>query len=136
MELSVQGCLKGLGISLLCELDVLAFAHRHGAILARTNQIASLVGHEVAAVDSALKELESKRLIDRSRPSQGAFLFRFMTPTEDERKRCFRQLISLLESREGRVLAAKQLKSDGADSQVEICTNPESKGNSYGCVRK
>jgi DNA-binding MarR family transcriptional regulator len=112
VELSVQGTLKSLGISLLCELDVLAFVYRHGLTLASANQIASLVGYEVARVDSALKQLEGEKLVERSRPSQGVFLFRFLAPTDAERKRCFRQLISLLESRVGRVLATNQLKPE------------------------
>ena len=123
MELSVQDSLKSLGISLLCELDVLTFVYRHGITLASANQIASLVGYEVARVDSALKQLESEKLVERSRPSQGVFLFRFLAPTDAERKRCFRQLISLLESRVGRVLATNQLKPDRLESRLEECSH-------------
>ena len=112
MELSVQSCLKGLSIFLLCELDVLAFVYRRGVTLASVDQIASLVGHEIVSVESALKQLAREKLIERSRPFQGVFLFRFLAPMDAERQRCLQQLISILSSRIGRVLSANQLKVD------------------------
>jgi DNA-binding MarR family transcriptional regulator len=117
--LSVQSCLKGLGISLLSELDLLTFVHRRGVTLASAGQIACLVGYEIAVVDSALDRLEREKLIERSRPSKGVFLFRFLAPIDAERKRFLQQLISMLESRVGRVLAANQLKSDRPESGSE-----------------
>ena len=110
LEPSLQGCLNGLGISRLCELDVLIFMYRHSLILARSEQIASLVGHELTAVGCALQQLEREKLIKRSRSSQEVFLFRFLALEDAERKYCLRQLISLLESRVGRVTAVSELK--------------------------
>jgi DNA-binding GntR family transcriptional regulator len=88
--------------------------------LASASQIACLVGHETAAVDSALKQLEREKLMERSRPSEGVFVFRFQSPTDDERKRCLRHLISLLEGRVGRVLAVNHLKPTGWNRSVEL----------------
>jgi hypothetical protein len=97
----------------------LAFLYRHPVTLASLEQIALLVGHEVAAVDSALKKLQHEKLMARSQMSLGVCLFRFLTPTEIERKGYLRQLTKLLESRAGRVLVANQLKLDGKELQRE-----------------
>jgi DNA-binding MarR family transcriptional regulator len=117
LEPSLQSCLKGLGISVPCELDVLAFVYRHGVTLASVNQIASLVGYETAAVDSALTRLERQELVERSQSSDGVCFFRFLAPADAGRKGCFKQLVSLLEDRVGRVLAKNQLKL----GQLESC---------------
>jgi hypothetical protein len=84
--------------------------YRHGVTLASADQIASLVGYETAAVDSALTRLALEKLVERSRPSHGVCFFRFLAPSDAERKRCFEQLLSLLENRVGRVLATNQLR--------------------------
>jgi hypothetical protein len=83
------------------------------------NQIAPLVGHEIDAVESALRKLEHEKLMERSRPSQGVYLFRFLAPMDAERHRCLWQLISLLNSRIGRVSSASQLKVDQSESRSE-----------------
>ena len=75
-ELSVQSCLEGIGISLLSEWDVLVFVYRHGASLASTDQIARLLGYQSAVVGGALDRLERKKLVERSRPSQGVRFYR------------------------------------------------------------
>lgn len=123
LELSVDRCLKGLGISLLCELDVLVFVYRHGISLANAEQIAFLVGCESETVDLALKQLESERMIECSRYCRGKCLLRFLAPTDPERKRCLRQLFSLLETRAGRLLAVNHLKLDrpGSRSEKRLC---------------
>lgn len=93
--------------------------YRHSVTLASADQIAPLVGYEIAAVDSALRQLEHEKLMERSRCSQGVCFFRFLAPTDAERKRCLLRLISLLESRIGRVLAANQLKLGRLESRCE-----------------
>lgn len=44
MELSVQNCLDGMGISLLSERDDIDFRVPHGASLTSADQIARLIG--------------------------------------------------------------------------------------------
>jgi DNA-binding MarR family transcriptional regulator len=95
--------------------------YRHGTVLASADQIASLVSYEIAAVDSALKQLELEKLVERSRISQGVCFFRFLAPTEAERRRRLWQLISLLENRVGRGLVVNQLKLDQRESRHEEC---------------
>jgi hypothetical protein len=119
VELSPQSCLTGLGISVLCELDVLAFIYRHNVTLASADHIAWLVGYEVAAVKSALHQLERAKLIERSRPSQGVFFCQVLYPKDPERKLRFGQLFRSLESRVGRELFTNQLKSDQSKSARE-----------------
>ena len=112
LETPVQRCLDSMGISLLSEWDVLAFVHRHGASLASSDQIALLIGYESTVVGAALERLEGEKLIERSRPSQGARFYRILTSTDAGRQRCLQQIVSLSETRAGRLLLAKQLKPD------------------------
>jgi DNA-binding MarR family transcriptional regulator len=113
VELAVQRCLESIGISLLCELDVLAFVYRHGASLTSADQIARLIGHESAVVSGALDRLEREKLIERSQPSQGVRFYRILASTDAARQGCVQQLVNLSRTRAGRVLLAKQLKPTG-----------------------
>lgn len=109
LERSVQSCLESVGICLLCEWDVLAFVYRHGTSLASPDQIARLIGYESTVVGDALERLEREKLIERSRPSQGAHLCRIPAWTDAERWRCLQELLSLSETRAGRLLLARLL---------------------------
>jgi DNA-binding MarR family transcriptional regulator len=115
MELDVR-CLEGMGISLLSEWDVLVFVYRHGASLTSADQIARLVGYESTVVDGALKRLEREKLMERSRPSQGVRFYRILASMDAGHRRCLQQLVSLSESRAGRLLLAKRLKPVRSDS--------------------
>jgi DNA-binding MarR family transcriptional regulator len=115
LESTVQTCLDSMGISLLSEWDVLAFVYRHRASLASSDQIASLIGYESTVVRAALERLESENLIERSRPSNGVRFFRILASTDAGRQRCLQQIVSLSETRVGRLLLAKRLKPDGSN---------------------
>ena len=112
LESTVQACLDSLGISLLSEWDVLSFVCRHGASLASSDQIARLIGYESTVVRDALDRLESKNLIERSRPSNGVRFYRILASTDAGRQRCLQQIVSVSETRAGRLLLAKRLKPD------------------------
>jgi DNA-binding MarR family transcriptional regulator len=114
-ESTVQTCLDSMGISLLSEWDVLSFVYRHGASLASSDQIARLIGYESTVVRDALDRLESENLIERSRPSNGVRFYRLLAPTDAGRQRCLQQVVSLSETRAGRLLLAKRLKPDGSN---------------------
>jgi DNA-binding MarR family transcriptional regulator len=118
-ELSVQSCLEGVGISLLSECDVLAFVYRHGPSLISTDQIARLIGYESTIVGRALDRLEREKLIERSRLSQEVRFYRILASTDAGRQRCLKQLVSLSESRAGRLLLAKLLKPGRSHSGRE-----------------
>jgi DNA-binding MarR family transcriptional regulator len=107
--------LDTLGISLLSEWDVLAFVYRHGASLASSDQIARLIGYESTVVRAALDRLESENLIERSRPSKGVRFCRILASADAGRQRCLQQMVSLLETRVGRLLLAKRLKPNGSN---------------------
>jgi DNA-binding MarR family transcriptional regulator len=113
VELAVQSCLESIGISLLCELDVLAFVYRHGASLTSADQIARLIGYESAVVSGALDRLEREKLVERSQPSQGVRFYRILASTDAARQGCVQQLVNLSRTRAGRVLLTKQLKPVG-----------------------
>jgi len=104
-----------MGISLLSEWDVLAFVYRHGASLASSDQIARLIGYESMVVRAALDHLEGENLIERSRPSKGVRFYRILASEDAGRQRCFQQIVSLLETRVGRLLLAKRLKPNGSN---------------------
>ena len=114
-ELPVQSCLDSMGISLLSDWDVLAFVYRHGAILASADQMARLIGYESTVVTAALGRLESENLIERSRRSEGVRFYRIVASTDAGRQRCLQQIISLSETRVGRLLLAKRLEPDGSN---------------------
>lgn len=115
LESTVQTCLDSIGISLLSEWDVLSFVYRHGASLASTDQIAGLIGYESTVVRAALDRLEGENLIERSRPSNGVRFFRILASTDAGRQRCLQQIVSLSETRAGRLLLARRLKPDGSN---------------------
>lgn len=113
MDMSPEDCLKSLGISLLSELDVLVFVHRRKTTLTSVNQIASLIGHDEAAVSDALGQLEREKLIEPSKSSQGLRFYRILPQRDAGRQQCFGQLVSLSETRNGRLQLAKHLKPIG-----------------------
>jgi DNA-binding MarR family transcriptional regulator len=113
VELAVPGCLDSLGISLLCELDVLDFVYRHGVSLTSADQIARLIGYETSVVSGVLGRLEGKKLIERSPASQGVAFYQILASTSAARQGCIQQLVNLSRTRAGRVLLTKQLKPLG-----------------------
>jgi DNA-binding MarR family transcriptional regulator len=98
-----------VGISLLCAWDVLAFVYRHVTSLTTAEQIASLIGYESGVVGGALDRLESQKLIERSRPSRGVRFYRVLNSKDLEHQRCLRELVTLSESRAGRLELTRQL---------------------------
>lgn len=117
LELQAQSCLEGLGISLLSECDVLVFVYRRSVSLANSDQIARLVGYESTVVRAVLDRLEHEELIERSRPSQGVRFYRILASMDAVRWRYLQELVTLSESRAGRLLLAKQLRPVWPDSR-------------------
>jgi DNA-binding MarR family transcriptional regulator len=126
-EVSVQSCLESTGISLLSDWDMLAFVYRHGPSLISTDQIARLIGFESEVVGAALDRLERNKHIERSEPRHGVRLHRIST--EAGHWRCLQQLVSLTETRAGRLLLTKLLKPVPLESgREEPSTKSESEG--------
>jgi DNA-binding MarR family transcriptional regulator len=105
----VEVWLENFDCSLLADWDVLVFLYRHRATLASAEQISCLVGYTSTVVGDALDRLESRRMVKRSRASQGVRLYQLLdstAPSDDS----FQQLMSLAENRTGRLLLAKKLR--------------------------
>jgi DNA-binding MarR family transcriptional regulator len=126
LESSLQRCVVNVGISLLCDWDVFAFVYRHITSLTTAEQIARLLGYESAVVGGALDRLESQKLIERSRPSRGVRLYRVTNSKDVEHQRCLQELVSLSESRAGRLELARQLSPVSSGSVRREAVGPSS----------
>lgn len=102
--------LDALGVALLSEWDTLVFLYRHPASLGTAAQIARLIGHDRAAIVTALQSLEARGLMRRSRVYQGRHLYQFSAPQEPGRDSSLLALMSQAENRTGRLLLLKYLK--------------------------
>ena len=120
--MSIEHCLKSLGISLLSELDVLVFVYRRKTSLIRIKQIASLVGHDESAVSIALGQLERKKLIEPSTGSHGLRFYRILSQGDVLRQQSLRQLVSLSETRAGRLQLRKHLRPIGGNRAEKTLT--------------
>ncbi len=119
-SVQVREDLDMLGISLLCEWDVLIFLRRHNASLTSAEQIAALLGYGKTAIAAALVKLESIGMAQRSRSSRGLHMYRF-EPPEDSRHGCLLELIGLAERRTGRLLLTAILQRHSRREQAEQC---------------
>ena len=93
---------EALGISSLDAWDVLVFLCRHRTSLATADEIARLLGYSGNVIEAALDQLESLRLLRRSRAVRGVQLLQFVFDGEGVRH--------LADHRSGRLLLAQKLK--------------------------
>ncbi len=107
---SVLEGLQALGITLVSEWDTLAFVQCHGVSLCAPAQLARLIGYDSAEIAAALRTLNLRGLIERSRVSQGARLYRLSDSIEPSRRSCLMELVSLAQNRPGRLQVIKHLK--------------------------
>jgi len=105
----LDSCLKGLGISLFSEWDVLTFLYRRGTSLASAEHISRLLGYGKGTVGSALDRLEFLGLVQRSRASREVCLYQFATPRDPFKRDSFDQVMNLGEQRIVRLLISKKL---------------------------
>jgi predicted transcriptional regulator len=106
---SIHECLQVLGVSLVTEWDTLAFLYSHSASLGTAAEIARLIGYEKTDIEAALHRLEQLGLIHRSRSSQGTRIYKFSESPETGRSSCLLKMMSLAQSRTGRLLLLKHL---------------------------
>ena len=112
-DAEVGGWLKALGIEVLCQWDVLVFLYRHQTSLLGADHLARLLGYATEPVVAALDVLESAGLVERSRVSQGARLYRFTAPPPEGgngRGEAFERLLALAGHRAGRLLLSRQMR--------------------------
>ena len=110
-DLQIESWLKTLGIKSLCQWDVLVFLYRHPISLFGADYLTGVLGSPSCEVVAALDVLESLRLVERSRVSQGVRLFRFTVPADPQRGDALEQIFSLANSRAGRVVLSKKLRA-------------------------
>ena len=110
-DLQIESWLKTLGIQSLCQWDVLVFLYRHQISLFEAEYLASLLGYATGPVAAALDDLDSLRLVERSRVSQEVRLYRFTVPADPQRGDALEQLFALANSRAGRVVLSKKLRA-------------------------
>jgi DNA-binding MarR family transcriptional regulator len=109
-DTEVAGWLHTLGVVTRCQWDVLLFLSRHQSTLLGAAHLARLLGYASTAIVVALDVLETLALVERSRVSQGARLYRCLVPHTSPRREAFAQLQALAVHRAGRVLLARQLR--------------------------
>ena len=120
VEFLVKGCLESIGIPLLIDWDILIFLYRHGVILSNTDQIARFMSCESTTIHNALSRLESRGLIESSRPSRGVCLYKAVIPPDGSHQSSFQQLLRLTANRTGRLVLTKILKLNTRESNSEV----------------
>jgi hypothetical protein len=129
-DLQVEGWLKTLGIEALCQWDVLVFLYRHHSSLVNGEHIARFLGFATAEVVAALDSLESSRLVERSRVSQGVRLYQLTAPADPTRRGALERLMTFADSHTVRLLLARRLRgSDRPDQNNNNLRSPGVKGS-------
>jgi hypothetical protein len=96
-----------------------SLVYRHQASLANAEQIARMLGYPSTVVADALDHLESRKLIRRSRASQGARLYQFVASEADPPSHSsFQQLITMTGDPVGRRLLVTKLRQRRAALSV------------------
>jgi MarR family len=111
-DTEIVGWLSTLGVTSLCQWDVLVFLYRHQTTLLGAADLARLLGYPSDSIVVALDGLEALTLVVRSRVSQGARLYQFSIPLGTPRDAAFARLQALAAHRPGRVRVAQQLRLD------------------------
>jgi DNA-binding MarR family transcriptional regulator len=108
----IAGWLTTLGVTSLCQWDVLVFVYRHHTTLLGAEDLARLLGYTSNAIVLALDGLETQELVARSRVSQGVRLYQVRVLPDSPRGAAFARLYTLAADRVGRVRVAQQLRRD------------------------
>jgi hypothetical protein len=118
-EAEISGWLNTLGVTSLCQWDVLFFVYRHQTSLVGADFIARLLGYPNGRVVDALDVLEFLGFVHRSRVSQIARLYQFTVPSEPEREDAWKRLLALASHRAGRVRLAIHLRGGDQSAQAQ-----------------
>jgi DNA-binding MarR family transcriptional regulator len=118
-DAELDSLLKTLGITSLCQWDVLVFLYHHQTSLLGANFIAHLLGYASDPVVAALDGLTFLGLVERSRVSQVARLYQFTVPSDPKRRDALIALLPLASHRAGRVRLAQHLRGGDQTAQEE-----------------
>jgi hypothetical protein len=119
-DAEIDGWLKTLGITSLCQWDVLVFLHRHQTSLLGADFIARLLGYASGPVVAALEVLEFMGLVERSRVSQIVRLYKLTVPSDPPRGDAWARLLALGSDRGGRVRLSKSLRGGDQTDQDRL----------------
>jgi hypothetical protein len=97
----ITAWLRTLGITSLCQWDVLVFLSRHQTTLLGAAHLARLLGYASDLVVAALDVLEALELVARSRVFQGACLYQCSVPLDSPHGAALAQLQTLATTRAG-----------------------------------
>jgi DNA-binding MarR family transcriptional regulator len=118
-DAEIDNLLKALGVTSLCQWDVLVFLYHHQTSLLGANMIAHLLGYASDPVVAALDTLAFLGLVERSRVSQVARLYEFTEPSDPQRRNAWMALLPMANDRAGRVRLARHLRGGDQTAQAE-----------------
>ena len=123
-DADIDGCLHTLGITALCQWDVLMFLYRHQTSLIGADLIARFLGYANGPVVAALDVLEGLGLVVRSRVSLIVRLYQVSVPSGPPRGDAWACLLALAGHRIGRVRLAKHLRGGEPHRPEAAARNP------------
>jgi hypothetical protein len=106
----IDGWLHTLGITSLCQWDVLIFLYRHQTSLVGADLIARFLGYANGPIVAALDVLEGLGLVTRSRVSLIARLYQLSVPSDPPQRDAWARLLDLASNRAGRVHLSTRLR--------------------------
>ena len=116
-DVQVEGLLKTLGITSLCQWDMLVFLQRHPSLLIGAENIPFFLGYAMAEAVAALDSLDSLGLVERSRVSQGVRLYEVTASADPARRDALERLMTLADSHIVRLLLVRKGSSDRPDQE-------------------
>jgi hypothetical protein len=123
-DAEIDGWLTTLGITSLCQWDVLVFLYRHQTSLVGADFIARLLGYASDPVVDALEVLEHLGLVARSRVSQIVCLYQLTVPPNPPRGEAWARLLALARHRAGRVRLSTRLRGGDHTAQEQLQAAP------------
>jgi hypothetical protein len=124
-ETAIADWITTLGVTSLCQWDVLVFLSRHQATLLGAESLARLLGYALEPLVAALDALEALALVERSRVSQGARLYLCLVPCGAPCDAAFAQLQALASHRAGRIRLVTQLRRGDHPLQQTLPVTPQ-----------
>ena len=119
-DAEIDGWLSTLGITSLCQWDVLLFLYRHQTSLVGADFIARLLGYASGPVVAALDVLEFLGLVERSRVSHIVSLYQFTVSSDPQQGDAWARLLALASHRGGWVHLAKRLRGGERTDQEQV----------------
>ena len=119
-DAEIDGWLRALGVTSLCQWDVLVFLYRHQTSLLGADSIARLLGYASAPVVAALDVLDLLGLVERSRVSRIVRFYQFTAPSDPQRGDAWARLLALASERGGRVRLTTRLRGGERTDQEQL----------------